>query len=83
MVTVAGKRIFEDKFMDTTLELTSQEIIDYGIYVLEEELTPEAYSEELPAYKRDLAMLKDNDTNMIERVEKAIEIMGIVNIYEV
>lgn len=82
MEILTVKRKFYDEFMDTALEMNAQEIVDYGVYVLEDELTPEAYSEELAAYENDLAMLKNEDADITERVEKAIHILKIVNIYE-
>lgn len=33
-ILTAGKKVFHDDFMDTTMELSPREIIDYGIYVI-------------------------------------------------
>lgn len=83
MVSATSKRKFHDDFLDVDLDLTSQEIIDYGIYVLEDKLEPEAFSEELEAYEETLKLLKDSNINLKERVNQAIEVMEIINIYEV
>lgn len=80
---LAEKTKFHDEFMDTDLELGPQEIIDYGIYVLEDELEPEAYSEEVAYYEETLDLLKDDKEDMNERVNKAIDVLEIVNIYQV
>ena len=83
MVSATSKRKFHDNFLNVDLDLTPQEIIDYGIYVLEDELEPEAFSEELEAYGKTLKSLKDSDVDLKERVNQAIAVMEIVNIYEV
>lgn len=81
MIDTVNKRKFHDNFLDIDLDLTPQEIVDYGIYLIEEKLEPEEYHEELEYYEKAIKSLKDSNVDLKERVSKAIEIMEIVNIY--
>lgn len=81
MIDTVNKRKFHDDFLDIDLDLTPQEIVDYGIYLIEEKLEPEAYHEELEYYEKAIKLLKDSNVDLKERVSQAIQIMEIVNIY--
>ena len=87
MINTVNKQKFHDNFLDIDLDLTPQEIVDYGIYLIEDRLEPEAklepeeYHEELKYYETTLKSLKDSNVDLKERVNKAIEVMEIANIY--
>lgn len=82
MATTIKTRTFHDDFLGKTLVLSPEEIVNYGIYVIEDELLPEAYDEELEYYHEELALLKNKNISLSERLECAISALESVNIYE-
>ena len=82
MVTTTKTKIFHDDFLDETLVLSPEEIVNYGIYVIEDELLPEAYDEELEYYHEELTLLENKNISLSERLECAISTLESVSIYE-
>lgn len=82
MTTTIKARTFHDDFLDETLVLSPDEIINYGIYVIEDKLLPEAYDEELDYYHEELALLENKNISLSERLECSISALESVNIYE-
>lgn len=82
MTTTTKTKIFHDDFLDETLVLSPEEIVNYGIYVIEDELLPEAYDEELEYYHKELTLLKNKNISLSERLECAISTLESVSIYE-
>ena len=82
MTTTTKTKIFHDDFLDETLVLSPEEIVNYGIYVIEDELLPEAYDEELEYYHEELTLLENKNISLSERLECAISTLESVSIYE-
>ena len=82
MTTTTKTKIFHDDFLDETLVLSPEEIVNYGIYVIEDELLSEAYDEELEYYHEELTLLENKNISLSERLECAISTLESVSIYE-
>ena len=82
MTTTTKTKIFHDDFLDETLVLSPEEIVNYGIYVIEDELLQEAYDEELEYYHEELTLLENKNISLSERLECAISTLESVSIYE-
>ena len=82
MTTTTKTKIFHDDFLDETLVLSPEEIVNYGIYVIEDELLPEVYDEELEYYHEELTLLENKNISLSERLECAISTLESVSIYE-
>lgn len=77
------KLTFIDSADVVTMELTPKEAIYQAIQWIENNLLPEAFANEIEYYKRTLAFLYDDTQDIQSRLVDAIEILEVVNIYEV
>lgn len=83
MSVATTKLVLTDNFANNSFSMDPDEAVSYALSILEGELIPEAEPDELSDYQATAAKLGDENTSLSDRVQAALEVLEIVNIYEV
>lgn len=82
MPVATTKLVLTDNFADKTFTMDPEDVVYYARNVLRDDLMPEAEPDELKDYQATATKLGDKTISLSDRVQEALEVLEIVNIYE-